>query len=75
MPQTRMLSLTNVPRSIGLPNTVIDAIKPHLFSGTHESRLGKSVGMTQFGVNHVTLDPGAASSLRHLDDRLQPVRK
>ena len=65
MPQTRVLSLANVPRSTGLPKTVIDPIKPHLFAGMHESRLGKSVGLTQFGVNHVTLDPGSASSLRH----------
>src|SRR5512143_504062 len=82
MPQTRMLSLANVPRSTGLPKTVIDPdtkgsdpsvspktvidpIKPHLFAGRHERRLGKSAGLTQFGVNYVTLDPGAASSLRH----------
>jgi uncharacterized cupin superfamily protein len=36
-----------------------------LFAGNHEARLGKSVGLTQFGVNHVTLDPGAISALRH----------
>ena len=27
--------------------------------------MGKAVGLTQFGVNHLTLAPGAASSRRH----------
>ena len=42
-----------------------DPIKPELFTGQHEGRLGKSVGLTQFGVNYVRLDPGSASALRH----------
>ena len=62
---SRVLSLSQVARTTGLPKNVVDPIKPHWFAGFHESRLGKSVGLTQFGVNHVTLDPGAASSLRH----------
>jgi len=40
-------------------------IKPELFAGRHEQRLAKSVGITQFGVNMLTLDPGAWSALRH----------
>ena len=62
---SRVLSLSQVARTTGLPKNVVDPIKPQWFAGFHESRLGKSVGLTQFGVNHVTLDPGAASSLRH----------
>jgi len=33
--------------------------------GRHERQLGKRVGLTQFGVNHLTLAPGATSSRRH----------
>lgn len=46
---------------LDLPNPV----RPDLFAGWTERQLGKAVGMTQFGVNHLTLEPGAASSLRH----------
>jgi uncharacterized cupin superfamily protein len=40
-------------------------IKQELFAGRHEQRLAKTVGITQFGVNILTLDPGAWSALRH----------
>ena len=40
-------------------------IKPELFVGNHEAQLGKAVGLTQFGVNRVRLEPGSASALRH----------
>ena len=40
-------------------------IKPELFEGHREAWLAKAVGLNQFGVNHVTLEPGACSSLRH----------
>ena len=57
--------LSDLPASgnqtLDLPN----AVRPELFAGWAERRLGKAVGMTQFGVNHLTLEPGAASSLRH----------
>lgn len=36
-----------------------------LFSGRRERRLAKSVGVGQFGVNHVTLEPGARTASRH----------
>jgi len=36
-----------------------------LFSGRAERRLAKAVGLTQFGVNHVTLAPGARTASRH----------
>jgi uncharacterized cupin superfamily protein len=63
--ETRLLQVRDVPISSGIPKGVVNPIKPELFAGKHEGRLGKLVGMTQFGVNHVTLDPGAISSLRH----------
>ena len=43
-------------------------IHPEWFLGKHEKQLGKGVGLTQFGVNHVTLEPGARSALRHWHD-------
>jgi len=63
--ETKLLHLDDIPISSGLPKSYVNPIKSELFVGKHEGRLGKLVGMTQFGVNHVTLDPGAISSLRH----------
>src|SRR4051812_38875576 len=40
-------------------------LRPEWFVGKLERRLGKPLGLTQFGVNHVILDPGAATALRH----------
>jgi len=34
-------------------------------AGRRERQIGKRVGLTQFGVNHLTLAPGAVSSRRH----------
>lgn len=34
-------------------------------AGRAERQMGKRVGLTQFGVNHLTLAPGAVSSRRH----------
>ncbi len=34
-------------------------------AGRAKRALGDALGLTQFGVNHVTLEPGAASSQRH----------
>lgn len=36
-----------------------------MMAGRSSLRLGEAGGLTQFGVNLVTLDPGAISSLRH----------
>jgi uncharacterized cupin superfamily protein len=36
-----------------------------LFSGRAERRMAKAVGLSQFGVNHVTLEPGARTASRH----------
>src|SRR6185437_5458050 len=41
------------------------AIRPELFVGRREARLAKPLGLTQFGVNQVELNPGAATALRH----------
>lgn len=48
-----------------LTSTWTPTIKPDWFSGRREAWLGKAVGLTQFGVNHLVLAPGAYSSLRH----------
>ena len=37
--------------------------------GRERKRLGKAVGLDQFGVNLTTLKPGAASALRHWHER------
>lgn len=36
-----------------------------LFAGRAERRLAGSVGLSQFGVNHVTLAPGSRTASRH----------
>src|SRR5512139_3121510 len=63
--ETNLSHVSQVPRSAGAYRNVANPIKPELFAGTYEARLGRTVGMTQFGVNLVTLDPGCATSLRH----------
>jgi uncharacterized cupin superfamily protein len=62
---TELKPLKEIPKSTGPPSAIVDPVRPELFVGKHEAQLGKAVGLTQFGVNHVTLEPGAASSLRH----------
>ncbi len=62
---TKLLHLSQVPIETGLPESWVNPIKPELFVGKHEGRLGALVGVTQFGVNRVTLDPGSISALRH----------
>ncbi|NKB99358.1 MAG: cupin domain-containing protein [Pseudomonadales bacterium] len=47
------------------PDTLANPINPDWFRGVHEARLAKEVGIDQFGVNKVTLDPGSYSALRH----------
>ena len=59
---TRVGRLSETPVSSGAPGW---ARKAELFAGRHEAQLGKRVGVSQFGVNHVVLEPGAFSSLRH----------
>lgn len=59
---TKLLHLDQTPVATGATS---QSLKAHLFAGRHERRLAKAVGLTQFGVNHVTLDPGSMSALRH----------
>jgi uncharacterized cupin superfamily protein len=63
--KTQSQHLSQVPVATGIPRSVRNPIKLELFVGRHEAQLGKAAGITQFGVNHVTLDPGSYSSLRH----------
>lgn len=63
MADTRLRHAGDVTPTTGIHYE--NAIKPELFTGNHEAQLGKSVGLTQFGVNHVRLEPGSASALRH----------
>jgi uncharacterized cupin superfamily protein len=63
--ETKLHHVSQIAVSTGLPKSVSNPIKPERFAGKHEAQLGKAVGITQFGVNLVTLEPGAMSSLRH----------
>ena len=47
------------------PRTFTPAHHPEWFEGRNEQRLARILGVTQFGVNHLTLEPGACSALRH----------
>ena len=57
--ESKVGHLSQVPVASGGPGRA--AVKGELFAGKHEARLAKAVGITQFGVNHVTLEPGAPS--------------
>ena len=60
---TRLGSLAKAPLT---PGTAYGGkIEPERFAGRKEWRLAKPLGLTQFGVNYVTLQPGSWSSLRH----------
>lgn len=61
--ETLMLHMSQVSVASGSPHD--EGIKADRFAGKHEARLAKLVGLTQFGVNIVTLDAGALSALRH----------
>lgn len=60
--KTRLTNASSVPSVAGLVG-VENADRR--YAGRHEARLAKSVGITQFGVNLVTLTPGAFSANRH----------
>jgi len=55
-------TLSNVEERVGVAQ---DYLKRELFEGRRKKRLGDSVGVSQFGVNYTTLEPGAQSALRH----------
>ena len=63
--ETKVRHISDAPVHTGAPAAIAKPIKPELFAGKHEAQLSKLVGITQFGANHVKLDPGAMSSLRH----------
>ena len=60
--QTRLINASSIPVTVGLAR--VENASPR-YLGRHETRLAKSVGITQFGVNLVTLKPGAFSANRH----------
>ena len=47
------------------PQDFVMRIHPEWFEGKSEQRLARVLGVTQFGVNYLTLQPGAYSALRH----------
>lgn len=57
-----MLDLSKVPVKTG---SIYPAPYAEQMAGRSSLRLGDAGGLTQFGVNLVTLQPGALSSLRH----------
>ncbi len=59
--ETLLCHISTTPAQTGLPA----AIHPERFTGKSESQLTHLAGLTQFGVNIVTLAPGAWSALRH----------
>jgi uncharacterized cupin superfamily protein len=56
------LDLTQVPVRTG---SIYPEPYAAMMQGRSSLRLGDAAGLTQFGVNLVTLEPGAMSSLRH----------
>lgn len=56
------LDLARVPVKTG---SIYPAPYAAMMAGRSSLRLGEAGGLTQFGVNLVTLEPGALSSLRH----------
>lgn len=56
------LDLTTVPVKTG---SIYPSPYKEMMAGRSSLRLADAGGLTQFGVNLVTLEPGAMSSLRH----------
>jgi uncharacterized cupin superfamily protein len=48
---------------------VLSAAFNKMVEGRAHKRLGRAAGLTQFGVNICTLEPGAASSQRHWHEK------
>lgn len=59
---------THIGQLAEIPATPSRPFAPNS-DGRVERQIGKRVAMTQFGVNHLTLGPGAASSRRHWHER------
>jgi uncharacterized cupin superfamily protein len=60
--ESKLMQLAEVPCVSGAPASYQKAER---FAGRHERRLAKAVGISQFGANHVVLEPGAMTALRH----------
>ena len=63
--RTQIGRLAETPVRTGVDAAVRNPVRPKWFAGRSEAQLARTVGITQFGVNHLTLEPGAVSSLRH----------
>lgn len=63
--ETKLSHVSRLPIASGTAYSRVKSIDRAPFLGRHEQRLSKDLGITQFGVNRVTLDPGAWSALRH----------
>lgn len=63
--ESRIEKIADLVMSSGAYKGAVKPIKPELFQGKHQGRPGKNVNMSQFGVNYVVLEPGAATALRH----------
>ena len=57
-----VINLSTVPLKTG---SIYPSPYAEMMAGRSSLRLGEAGGLTQFGVNLVTLEPGALSSLRH----------
>lgn len=62
MTENKQGSLADVQEIVGVKP---DYLKKELFAGLCRRRLGDHVGLTQIGINHTVLNPGAHSALRH----------
>ncbi|MDZ4318083.1 MAG: cupin domain-containing protein [Phenylobacterium sp.] len=60
MPETHIGRIGSPP-----PQNFAPTLHPEWFEGKSEQWLARVLGVTQFGVNHLTLQPGAYSALRH----------
>ncbi len=60
--ETYIRHFSEIATTIGAPS---GWMKEDLLAGRREARLSKPTDLTQFGVNHVTLEPGSISALRH----------
>ena len=57
--------LDDIEEVVGVPE---DYFRRELFEGRRKKKLGGAFALSQFGVNHTTLEPGAQSALRHWHD-------
>lgn len=59
----RIGRLKDAPATVATP--IRDPLRPEWFIGLTERRMAIPLGISQFGVNAITLAPGAYSALRH----------